>query len=398
MNVIYSHRVTEVLKNRLNEPRRTIQIVLGPRQVGKSTAVRDVLKQHTGPVVYALADQSMPLGSEWIARHWAEARGQVQKNERVILALDEIQKVPGWTSDVKRLWDEDTYNERDIHVILTGSSALTLQKGLSESLLGRFEVIWMPHWSFEECRAAFGWGLEDYFFFGGYPGAVAYCQDEDRWRNYMMTSMIEPVLTRDIALLTTVHNPALLRRLFFLACEYTAQELSYRKIQGIFQDVSNPVTIVAYQRMLEQSFLIAGLQKWSGGALQKRNSSPKWLSLNTGLVTAIQNKNRAELKTDPVFRGRLVETSIGAHLFNQSMLYNFEVYYWREGNMEIDFILRKGNKLIAMEVKSGFDSDTRAFTVFLRKYPRARVMLVGGQGMPIEAFLTTPVKSLFEAM
>jgi hypothetical protein len=256
----------------------------------------------------------------------------------------------------------------------------------------------MPHWSFSECRDAFGWGLEEYFFFGGYPGAGAYHSDEDRWRTYMMSSMIEPVLTRDIALLTTVNNPALLRRLLFLSCEYAAQELSYRKIQGIFTDVSNTVTIAAYQRMLEQSFLISALQKWSGKALQKRNSSPKWLPLNTGLITAIQNRGRAELSSDPVFRGRLVEASVGAHLFNQSMLFNYEVYYWREGNTEIDFILRKGNKLIAIEVKTGFENDPRPFAAFLKKYPKARVMLVGGQGMDLESFLTTPVRTFFDSV
>ncbi len=396
MNKIYQHRIMKLLKKRLEESRQHIQIILGPRQVGKSTAIREVLKKQSCPHVYALADLPSPPGTEWITRHWHEARDKALNNKKVILVLDEIQKVSQWSSEVKRLWEEDTYQGLNIYVILLGSSSLQIQKGLSESMAGRFEIIWFPHWSFAECQDAFGWELEEYFFFGGYPGGVSLARDESRWRNYILNSLIEPVLSKDIMLLANVPKPALLRKLLYLSCEYAGQILSYTKIIGQFNDVSNTVTIAYYQRLLEEAFLIAGLQKWTGTAIRRRSSSPKWLPLNTALITAVQNKSKEELKSDRVFWGRLVEAAIGAHLFNQSMIHNFEVYYWREGTNEIDFVLRKADKIIAIEVKTGFEHNTKAFEIFQNAYPKARTMIVGEYGTPLEKFLTTPIETYFK--
>ncbi|MBU9889812.1 MAG: DUF4143 domain-containing protein, partial [Candidatus Omnitrophica bacterium] len=324
-------------------------------------------------------------------RHWNEARDKAGQGNKVILALDEIQKVPQWTSEVKRLWEEDSYAGRDIRLVLLGSSALQIQKHLSESLLGRFEIIWFPHWSFLECHEAFGWSVEDYLFFGGYPGGEPLIHDEERWRNFIMNSMIEPVLSQDIMLLAAVQKPALLRKLLFLSCEYAAQVLSYTKIIGQFNDVSNTVTIASYQRLLEQAFVIAGLQKWSGAAVQRRNSSPKWLPLNTALITAIQNKSKDALRQDKAFWGRLVEASVGAHLFNQAMIHSFEVYYWRDGNHEVDYVIRKGGRVTGIEVKTGFEYNTRSFEIFQQRYPKARTLIVGENGTGLEEFLMTPV-------
>ena len=310
--------------------------------------------------------------------------------------LDEIQKVAQWSSEVKRLWEEDSYKDLNIYVVLLGSSSLQIQKGLSESMFGRFEIIWFPHWSFVECRDAFGWGLEDYFFYGGYPGGVPMAHDEPRWRDYILNSLIEPVLSKDIMLLANVPKPALLRRLLYLSCEYAAQVLSYTKIIGQFNDVSNTVTIAYYQKLLEQAFLITGLQKWTGTALRRRSSSPKWLPLNTALITAIQNRSKDELKEDKTFWGRLVEAGVGAYLFNQSMIRGFEVYYWREGTHEIDFILRKGNKITAIEVKTGFEYNAKPFEIFKKEYPKARTILVGEHGIDLEQFLTTPIETYLQ--
>ena len=393
MNKVYRHRVIKILEKRLEEERRHIQIILGPRQVGKSTAIREVLKKQSCSTVYALADLPNPPGTEWITRHWAQARDKALSDKKVILVLDEIQKIPQWSSEVKRLWEEDTYKDLNIYVVLLGSSSLQIQKGLSESMAGRFEIIWFPHWSFVECRDAFGWGLEEYFFYGGYPGGVPLAPDEDRWRNYILNSLIEPVLSKDIMLLANVPKPALLRKLLYLSCEYAGQVLSYTKIIGQFNDVSNTVTIAYYQRLLEEAFLIAGLQKWTGTALRRKNSSPKWLPLNTALITAVQNRSKEELKKDKPFWGRLVESGIGAYLFNQSMIHNFEVYYWREGTSEIDFILRKGKKITAIEVKTGFEYNTQAFEIFQKEYPKARTLLVGEHGVDIEKFLSTPIET-----
>lgn len=381
------------MENRLEEERAHIQIILGPRQVGKSTAIREILKKQSCETVYALADLPNPPGSEWITRHWALARDKAAGKEKVILVLDEIQKVSQWSSEVKRLWEEDTYKGLNIYVVLLGSSSLQIQKGLSESMAGRFEIIWFPHWSFVECRDAFGWGLEEYLFYGGYPGGVSLIKDEARWRNYILNSLIEPVLSKDIMLLANVSKPALLRKLLYLSCEYAGQVLSYTKIIGQFNDVSNTITIANYQRLLEEAFLISGLQKWTGTAIRRRSSSPKWLPLNTALITAIQNRSKNELHEDKPFWGRLVESGVGAYLVNQSIIHDFEVYYWREGTNEIDFILRKGKKITAIEVKTGFEYNAKAFEIFQKEYPQARTLLVGGHGVNIEEFLSTPIET-----
>lgn len=395
----YKHKVVKILEGRLREPRSRIQIILGPRQVGKSWAINDVLHGLSDPYVYALADseKSMP-GVEWITRHWYEARDKEQGGKRVILVLDEIQKIKEWSSEVKRLWDEDTFAKRDICVVLLGSSSLTLHKGLSESLMGRFETIWFMHWSYMECKEAFGFSLEDYLYFGGYPGGAGLTSNEGRWRQYVMDSIIEPVLTKDIPLQTEVRNPALLRNLFFLACDYASQELSYRKIQGQFTDVKSVITIAGYQRMLEQTYLILGLQKWSKKDVLKRNSSPKWLPLNSGLISAVENRSKAEARKDAAYWGHLVEASVGAHLVNDGKIHNYEVYYWREDKSEIDFILRKGDKLLGVEVKTAFEKPTKQFQLFLKKYPKARVILVGQAGIKLEEFFTTPLETYLTSM
>ncbi len=393
-NKEYKHKVVKILENRLREPRSRIQIILGPRQVGKSWAINDVLHGLSDPYLYALADsEKTTLGVEWITRHWYQARDKEQSGKRVVLVLDEIQKIKEWSSQVKRLWDEDTFAKRDICVVLLGSSALTLQKGLSESLMGRFETIWFMHWSYLECKEAFGFSLDEYIYFGGYPGGAQLIDDENRWRQYVMNSIIEPVLTKDIPLQTQVRNPALLRNLFFLACDYASQELSYRKIQGQFTDVKSVITIAGYQKMLEQTYLILGLQKWSNKDILKRNSSPKWLPLNSGLISAIENRSLSEAKNDTAYWGHLVESAVGAYLVNDGKIHNYEVYYWREDKSEIDFVLRKGDKILGIEVKTNFEKSSKPAAVFLEKYPKARVILVGLDGIKLEEFFTTPLET-----
>lgn len=395
----YKHRAVGILESRLKEDRPRIQIILGPRQVGKSWAIRDVLQGLSTPYVYALADDERPGQSvDWIMRYWHEARDKAQGGKRVVLVLDEIQKIKEWSTEVKRLWDEDTFEKRDICVVLLGSSSLTLQKGLSESLTGRFEIIWLMHWSYMECRDAFGFSLDDYIYFGGYPGGAKFISDQNRWKEYVSHSIIEPVLSKDIPLLTEVRNLTLLRNLFFLACDYASQELAYRKIQGQFTDVKSVITISNYQRMLEQTYLILGLQKWSGKAVLKRNSSPKWLPLNSGLISAVKNYSKDEAKRDTAYWGHLVESSVGAYLVNDGKIHQYEVYYWREDQHEVDFVLRKGDKLIGIEVKTNFEKPERNFQLFSKRFPKARVMLVGHGGIKLEEFFTTPLERYFASM
>lgn len=392
---MYKRTMVNVIRNRLAEKRRFIQVILGPRQVGKTTAIQQVVKDINIPSHYAAADLPAPPDTGWIKRQWDIARMKAESSKAVILVLDEVQKIAHWPTEVKRLWDEDSRAGNNIHVVLLGSSSLLIQKGLSESLAGRFELVRFPHWSWLEMRDGFGWTLEKYIYFGGYPASASLIQDEDRWGQYIRDSLIETALSKDILLLNRVEKPVLLRQLFVLACEYSGQILSYQKILGQLHDVGNTVTIAHYQRLLEAAFLIQGLQKWTAKAVRSRSSSPKWQALNSGLVSAIQNKSFNDCRNDPVEWGRLVETSVGAHLINQGVVEGIDIYYWRDGNNEVDFVLRKGKSLTAIEVKSGKKKlQSEGLEAFQKAYPKTKTLIIGTGGLRLNEFFEMPVIKL----
>jgi predicted AAA+ superfamily ATPase len=394
---MYKRSMVKVIENRLLEKRRFIQVILGPRQVGKTTAIQQVIKDMKFPAHYAAADLPAPPDTGWITRQWELARMKVDRPGPVVLVLDEVQKVAHWSSEVKRLWDEDTHAKRNIHVVLLGSSSVLIQKGLSESLAGRFEMVRFPHWSWTEMRDCFHVSLDQYIYFGGYPGSASLMHDENRWGQYIRDSLVETALSKDIMLLNRVEKPVLLRQLFVLACEYSGQILSYQKILGQLQDVGNTVTVAHYQRLLEAAFLIQGLQKWSGKAVRMRSSSPKWLALNSSLVSALSNRTLIDWRKDPASWGRLVETSVGAHLANKGILEGAELYYWRDGNDEVDYVLRKGDQITAIEVKSGKKtSSSNGLSAFKKYVPNTRTLIVGSGGMALDEFFETPIGKLVE--
>lgn len=392
---MHKRPMTEIIAKRLKEKKCFIQVILGPRQVGKTTAIHQVLKDISMPSHYAAADLPAPPETAWIARQWELARMKLTGDRPVVLVLDEIQKVAHWSGEVKRLWEEDNRLGNNIHVALLGSSSLLIQKGLDESMAGRFEIVRFPHWGWKEMRDCFGWPLDKFIYFGGYPASAALIKDENRWRQYIRDSLIETALSKDILLLARVEKPVLLRQLFVLACEYGGQILSYQKILGQLQDVGNTVTIAHYQRLLEAAFLIRGLLKWSGSQARLRGSSPKWLPINTALLTSLSNRTYKEWRNSPVDWGRLVEVAVGAHLVNSASLEGVEVYYWRDGNNEVDFVLRRGNAITAIEVKSGLKhTGSRGLAVFKTLYPAAKTLVIGPAGIALEDFFEMPLLKL----
>jgi predicted AAA+ superfamily ATPase len=308
-----------------------------------------------------------------------------------ILVIDEVQKISRWSETVKFLWDADTHAGVALKVVLLGSSPLLVQSGLVESLAGRFETIAVPHWSFGEMKEAFGWGLEEFLCFGAYPGAAPLAGDPERWRRYINDSLIETTLSRDILLLARVEKPALLRRLFQLACAYSGQILSYQKMLGQLVDAGNTVTLAHYLQLLEGAGMVAGLSKFSGNQLRRRASSPKLQVLNTALMTSQAGREPRDWLSDPDLRGRLVESAVGAHLANTAMGTGIELFYWRERNREVDFVLKRGERVSAIEVESGAARKTLpGIAAFNAAFQPGRKILVGGQGIPIEEFLETP--------
>ena len=381
----------ELLK-RLKEKRRFLQVLAGPRQVGKTTLVRQVIQASKLPAHYASADEPSLRDRTWIEQQWDAARLKAREGKAgALLVLDEVQKVSDWSAVVKLLWDADTHAGVPLKIVLLGSAPLLIQRGLTESLAGRFEVIAVPHWSFAEMREAFGWNLEQYIFYGAYPGAAELIEEPERWRRYIVDSLIETTISRDILLLNRVDKPALLRQVFHLGCAYSGQILSYQKMLGQLTDAGNTVTLAHYLELLQGAGMVGGLSKYAHGLVRQRGSSPKLQVLNTALMTAQDSRTAKEARQDGNHWGRLVESCVGAHLLNTSFGTNIELTYWRERNHEVDFILRQGKTTVAIEVKSGRRAEALpGMEAFAKHFKPKRKLLVGGQGIELPEFLTKP--------
>jgi predicted AAA+ superfamily ATPase len=388
---MFKRHIFPQMLGRLSEPRRFIQVLSGPRQVGKTTLARQLIEAIDFPFHYASADMPTLQHQAWIEQQWQIARLKAAEGA-ALLVLDEIHKIPNWSGIVKSYWDEDTRSSLPLQVMLLGSSPLLLQRGLTESLAGRFELVPLGHWSFAEMREAFGWNLNQYIYFGGYPGAAALIGDPGRWSQYIVESMIETTISRDILLMTRVDKPALLRRLFQLGCDYTGQVLSFQKMTGQRQDAGNTTTLAHYLELLRGAGFIAGLQKFTGRRSLRRASSPKLIVLNTALASAVSGRLFNEALEDREFWGRLVESAVGAHLVNSAANLQAEVFYWRERNREVDFVLRSGKTLVALEVKSGSAPQMHSgMAEFRKRYAKSRPLLVGAGGISLDEFFETPL-------
>jgi predicted AAA+ superfamily ATPase len=368
-------------------------VLVGPRQVGKTTAAAQLAARLGWPSHTASADAPLPHPPEWIETQWRLARAAGRG--RVLLVLDEIQKVRGWSEVVKRLWDEELRTGARVRPLLLGSSALLVQKGLTESLAGRFFVHRCTHWSWSECRAAFGWPLERWLYFGGYPGAAAFAGDEPAWKRYVTDSLIETVIARDVLQMQTVAKPALLRHLFALAAAYPVQTLSYTKMLGQLQDAGNTVTLAGYLRLLETAFLASGLELHTRGQVRRRGSSPKLILWNNALVNAPSLLGFRQAQADGAWWGRLVENAVGAHLLNGLHGPQWQVAYWRANGDEVDFVVSRGASSWALEVKSGRGGKASGFAAFRKRYPKAGAWLIGESGVPLAEFFSRPAEHWF---
>ena len=393
----YERRIVNDIIEALNRKLPLLQVMVGPRQVGKTTAAGQVVKRLGWPSVLASADAILPQPPEWIENQWRLARAKASAAQtRVLLVLDEIQKVHGWSEVVKHLWDEDRASGCMVCPLLLGSSALLVQHGLTESLAGRFFLHRCTHWSWPECQSAFGWNLQQWLFFGGYPGAAALVEDEQVWKRYVNDSLIETVLARDVLQMQSIAKPTLLRHLFALAALFPAQIFSYNKMLGQLTDAGNTVTLANYLRLLETAFLASGLELFSKGHVRKRGSSPKLVLWNNALVNAISLKAFAEAFSDGSWWGRVVENAVGAHLLNGLHGPAWSITYWREATAEVDYVVSQGMQDWGIEVKSGRAEKVSGVLVFRQRYPKAKIWMIGGTGIKLEEFFSRPAQDWFQ--
>jgi uncharacterized protein len=398
---------------RLAEPAKFIQVLWGPRQVGKTTLVQQAstlfTAQMQGVAHYASSDAAPEPDMNWLQAQWQTARlktqahiaksaaAQASKGSNAappqgLLILDEIQRVRDWPRHVKALWDEDRASKLPMHVVLLGSSPAAIQKGISESLAGRFEQTWLGHWSLAEVQAAFGATVDEYVYYGGYPGAYALKNQNTRWRAYVRDALLETAISRDVLQLASVEKPALLRQLAHLTTHYSGQLLSYTKMLGSLQDAGNATTLAHYLHLLEAAGLMTGLQKFAGDVARQRGSIPKLLVLNTALISASHELSFTQARQNAEHWGRLVESCIGAHLWNltRSSATATELTYWRERSSEVDFCVRTGDRLVGVEVKSGKKRERAAGLASFAEQFGASSMMVGTGGLPVEEFLNMP--------
>ena len=392
----YIRKEYHTLRARLQEPRRFMHVLAGPRQVGKSTLVRQVVQELTIPYSVEVADAVDPKDSDWIRRIWEGARTTMtlRGEQERLLVIDEIQKIDNWSEVVKREWDEDTRRHIQLKVVLLGSSRLLLKKGLTESLAGRFELIRLGHWGYHEMHEAFGMTLDQFIYFGGYPGAAPLVEDEKRWRKYIKDSLVAPSIEKDVLMTSTIYKPALMKQLFELGCGYSAEMLSLTKLMGQLQDAGNVTTLAAYLELLDQCTLLKGLQKYAHDDARKRSSIPKYQVYNNALLTAYKGRSFLTDRTDTQLWGRWVESAIGAHLIGSAEELDYQIFYWRESSLEVDFILVNKGEVTAIEVKSGRRGMNSGLPAFAKTFHPHRSFVVGTGGVSIEDFLSSDLEAL----
>ena len=388
----------ETITKRVNEPRKFIQIIEGPRQVGKSTLIKQVLKSTSLPWVHFTADNVPATRTAWITDCWTTARNKLRMEHlpELLLVIDEIQKLQNWGEVVKKEWDDDTFNDMPIKVVLLGSSRIRLEKGLSESLKGRYETIKMPNWTLSEIQDGFGMTTDEYIYFGSYPGSADLRHDLDRWQEYISSSIVDATINNDILIDTVIAKPALLRQTFELSSAYSGQLVSLTKMLGQLQDAGNTTTLSHYLDLLNQAGMVCGLNKYAVDKARRRNSIPKYQVYNNALMSLYCEHDFESARANHKLWGRLFSSAVGAHIMNCAYTNRFKVYYWRENGKEVDFVLVKDTKVVAVEVKSNHDKDTSGLHVFQEMFHPYRSILVGEEGIDIETFLKSDLRELFE--
>lgn len=387
---MYKRSQYDELNSRIKESRSKIQVISGPRQVGKSTLVKQVLQDTDIPYMFVSADNVDSGNTGWIGEVWSTARARMKAAgaEQFLLVIDEVHKVNNWSEAVKKEWDEDTFNDLELKVVILGSSRLLLKDGLTESLAGRYELIRMPHWSYAEMRDAFNLDLDRYIFFGGYPGGAKYVEDERRWRRYIKDSIVAPAIERDVLMTKTVYKPALMKQLFEVGCAYSGKELSLNKMLGQLQDAGNVTTLAGYLTTLDESRLLCGMHKYARDNARKYNSAPKLMVYNTALFSVQSGMSFNKALTSPIAWGRWVESAVGAFLLNMADEYDYKLFYWREREDEVDFVIDAEDKLVAIEVKSGHRTNNQGLSEFMKRYNPDFSLVVGSGGVPVEEFLS----------
>ncbi len=359
------------LLTRLAEPAPgRIQLVTGPRQVGKTTLLLDLAAERADRALYAAADAPEATLPGYWERFWADAEARAASGPLAVL-LDEVHLLPSWAAALKGQWDRFGRRRIPIHIIATGSSALRVTHGSRESLAGRFERLAFAHWSAGALAATFRMADADAarqaVLFGTYPGASPLTGDEARWRAYVRDAIIDPAIGRDVLALGQVRRPALLRQVFAVAAGSPAAIVSLQKIQGQLAERGALETVSHYLGLLQEAYLVAALEKFATRATRRRAAPPKLVTLNNALISAVHPDGPPDEGREPARFGAWVENACLASAVNHGQ----RVTYWREEPLEVDAVIDGSWGRLAVEIKtSRFESrDLAGLFEFCRRYP-----------------------------
>jgi predicted AAA+ superfamily ATPase len=388
---MYVRKALQSIEQQVKRPRSLIQVISGPRQVGKTTLAQQLTKRITTKTLYVSADDTIVADVNWLDGIWQSARDtmRVSGERELLLIIDEIQKITNWSQAVKKNWDRDDWDNLNLKVIILGSSRLLLQEGLNESLMGRFFLHYVGQWSYEEMHNAFQVTPEQYAWFGGYPRAIQFIEDEALFKEYVRNAIVEPSISRDILMLTQVNKPALLRQLFEMGSAYSGQILSYNKILGQLQEAGNSSTLAHYAELLRQASLVAGLEEYSSKPIKSKASSPKFQVFDMALLSSLRRQTFEQAQADSAYWGRVVESTVGARLLNLVSQNSLgKLLYWRKDNREVDFVIQLADQIAAIEVKSTISNPApENLAAFKKQFPGAKTLLVGDSGLPWQDFL-----------
>lgn len=367
--------VAAELERRSREPPPgRVQVLTGPRQVGKTTLLLELARRLPNAVYHAVDTPEAAMPGWWEAI-WRDVQSRTKHGPAVVL-LDEIQYLANWDRLMKAKVDEIQRNKLAVNVAVSGSSALLVGRGLKETMAGRFEKLRLLHWSAADLQAAFSLTDDEAVAHlvrrGSYPGAFPLRADSARWRAYLRDSIIEPAIGRDILLMEPVRKPALLRQLFLVCLGHPAEIVSLQKLAGELHAAGALETVAHYLAVLEQAYLVAGLEKFSPRMLRRRAAPPKIVVLNNALMAALEEVSDAHPRW-----GLWVENACLAHAWNRGQ----ELFYWREEPLEVDGVFMGSWGNWAVEVKAGSFSarDLGGLLEFCRRYPEFQPLVLCSQ-------------------
>jgi len=396
--LVITREITKKITASIVQSSQFLHVIVGPRQVGKSTAAKQVAQELGLPTHSVTADGPEIRTAMWLEEQWHIALTLGSEERPALLVVDEMQKIPGWSETVKLLWDRIKDRPKNpLRVLLLGSSSLLIQDGLTESLAGRFLLHRFPHWSLPEMQELCGWGLTQWLYYGGYPGGAPLVASETTWRSYILDSLIETTLSRDILQLQRITKPALLRALFFTAMKHPAEIISYTKLMGLIPDAGNASTVAHYTQLLASAFLLQPLPLYPSHS--SRASKPKIIVQNNALITATSDRSFDETAHNSHRIGRLAENAVGAHLLNTLHPSEYRVSYFRERvrgrDLEVDFVITRGDTVVALEVTTAESHSRAGIEAFKQQVPSAHAITVGPGGIPLADFLSTHPEQFF---